>query len=94
MAEKSVLITGCSAGGLGDALAQAFHAKGFCVFATARTQSKISHLESLGMNTLLLDVNDPDSISAAVEKVKTATNGSLDILINNSAIGLWGLVYS
>lgn len=89
MAEKAVLITGCSAGGLGDALAQAFHAKGYHVFATARSLSKMSHLRDMGLKTLALDVNKPETVSEAVEKVKKATGGSLDILVNNSAIGQW-----
>lgn len=88
MAPKAVLITGCSAGGFGDALAQEFHAKGLLVFATARSLSKMSHLATMGMKTLALDVNDPASISAAVESVRVSTGGTLDILVNNSAIGM------
>ena len=66
---KSVLITGCSAGGIGGALADAFHAKGYHVFATARNPSKISPSLSSAENVtvLKLDVLSTESIAAAVE---------------------------
>lgn len=87
MSPKSVLITGCSAGGIGDALAKAFHLRGLRVFATARTPSKIEHLKTMGMDVLALDVTDPKSVAAAVETVKAATGGKLDILVNNAGVG-------
>lgn len=87
MGRKSVLITGCSEGGIGDALARAFHRKGLQVFATARNLSKVDHLKNLGIDILPLDVVDAASIKQAVESVKQATGGTLDILVNNSGAG-------
>jgi hypothetical protein len=37
---KSVLVTGCFAGGIGAALAEVFHEKGYHVFATARNPAR------------------------------------------------------
>ena len=77
--KRTVLITGCSDGGLGAALATAFHEAGLHVYATARNPSKMSHLASLGIETLTLDVLSESSIAACVSKVP-----SLDILVNNA----------
>ncbi|KAB8297997.1 hypothetical protein EYC80_001770 [Monilinia laxa] len=87
MSQKTVLITGCSEGGIGDALARSFHRKGLRVFATARNILKIEHLKKLGLDTLPLDVTDATSIKAAVERVKLETGGTLDFLVNNSGAG-------
>ncbi len=84
---KSVLITGCSEGGIGDALAIEFHSKGARVFATARNISKMKHLKAIGIETLSLDVTSPLSIDTAVATIDKATGGKLDILVNNSGIG-------
>jgi len=83
---KSVFITGCSDGGLGSALALVFQARGFHVFASARSTSKLADLASLSNVTLVtLDVLDQNQIAAAVDSVKAATvDGKLDILINNT----------
>lgn len=88
MSQKTVLITGCSEGGIGDALAQSFHRRGLRVFATARNILKIEHLKKLGLDTLPLDVTDATSIKAAVERVKLETGGTLDFLVNNSGAGM------
>lgn len=85
--KKTVLITGCSAGGIGDALAQSFHGKGHRVFATARDLSKIEHLKEMGMTILPLDVVSTLSVNEALKAVIVGTGGSLDILVNNSGIG-------
>lgn len=85
--KRSVLITGCSKGGLGDVLARAFHAHGLRVIATARNPSKIEHLKSLGIETLTLDVTSQESIKTCIQEVTNLTGGGLDILLNNSGGG-------
>lgn len=86
---KFVLITGCSAGGIGAALADIFHEKGYYVFASVRNPSKISETLSRAANVkvLTLDVLSAESIAAAVEIVKRETGGRLDVLVNNSGGG-------
>jgi 1-acylglycerone phosphate reductase len=86
---KSVLITGCSEGGIGPALVESFHAAGLYVYATARSRAKMACLEGLANVTLLeLDVISQASIDAAVEVVRKET-GSLDILVNNAGINMF-----
>ena len=85
--KRSVLITGCSKGGLGDVLARTFHAHGLRVIATARNPSKMVHLKSLGIETIILDVTSQESIQSCVQEVSQLTGGSLDILLNNSGGG-------
>lgn len=87
---KSVLITGCSAGGLGAALALAFQKHGYVVFATARSPAKIpTTLTDLpNVHALSLDVTSDESVYAAAKSVKaTLTGKGLDVLFNNSGIG-------
>jgi 1-acylglycerone phosphate reductase len=89
--QKTVLITGCSAGGIGDALAQELHAHNYKVYATARSLSKMTHLSAMGIETLTLDVTSSASIASAVAHVTNATSGTLDMLINNSGSGYNGI---
>lgn len=78
--KPTVLITGCSDGGLGAALALAFHETGFHVYATARDVSKMDQLcMAAGIEALPLDVQSASSIAACVSRVK-----QLDILVNNA----------
>ncbi|KAJ7596326.1 NAD-P-binding protein [Mycena floridula] len=79
-----VLITGCSAGGIGHALAIEFHAKGFHVFATARRLDSMQELAALGVETLKLDVTDAEAIRHIRDEIATKTGGTLDILVNNA----------
>jgi NAD(P)-dependent dehydrogenase (short-subunit alcohol dehydrogenase family) len=83
----TVLITGCSPGGMGAALAVAFHKAGHHVYATGRTESKLSPLAEQGIQTLALDITSDTSIASGVSAVTASlppTKG-LDILINNAA---------
>ncbi|KAK8102539.1 NADPH-dependent 1-acyldihydroxyacetone phosphate [Apiospora sp. TS-2023a] len=80
--KPTVLITGCSDGGLGAALALAFHEAGFHVYATARDVAKMDQLcvaAGGGIETLPLDVQSASSIADCVAHVKR-----LDILVNNA----------
>jgi 1-acylglycerone phosphate reductase len=81
---KSVLITGCSPGGIGHSLAKEFKSKGFRVFATARKTDTISDLAALGIETLSLEITDEKSIQALHDEVASRTNNSLDYLFNNA----------
>ncbi|KAE8453970.1 hypothetical protein EG329_007746 [Mollisiaceae sp. DMI_Dod_QoI] len=77
--KRTVLITGCSDGGLGAALAIAFHEAGLHVYATARNPSKMAQLAARGIETRTLDVLSESSIAKCVSELS-----SLDILINNA----------
>ncbi|KAI6765961.1 hypothetical protein HG530_007031 [Fusarium avenaceum] len=82
--KRSILITGCSQGGAGNALALEFAAKGFRVFATARSLKTLGNLTEKGIETLTLDVTKPESIANLKTEIATRTGGSLDILFNNA----------
>jgi 1-acylglycerone phosphate reductase len=85
--KKTVLITGCSTGGIGWAMAKNFHQRGFYVFATARDPSKAAHLAKLkDIEVLELDVTIPKTIAQCKEVVAKRTGGSLDILVNNAGV--------
>ncbi|TVY55514.1 Short-chain dehydrogenase cctT [Lachnellula cervina] len=86
----SVLITGCSAGGLGSGIALAFQARNIHVFATSRSLSSLQHLKDVPNVTLLeLDVTDVASIEKAVGVVGR-DGGRLKYLVNNAGRGLIG----
>ncbi|KAI0515220.1 hypothetical protein F5B22DRAFT_192967 [Xylaria bambusicola] len=70
MPQNTVLITGCSDGGIGAALAVEFQLRGLRVFATARDLSKMTSLAALGIETLELDVTSESSIEQAVAIVR------------------------
>ncbi|KAK8047544.1 hypothetical protein PG996_015608 [Apiospora saccharicola] len=85
ISNKTVLITGCSNGGIGSALARIFHQRGYHVFATARDTSKMSELSELSdVTQLTLDVVKSDDIKSVVEQVTKLTGGKLDCLVNNA----------
>ena len=89
--EKTVLITGCSSG-IGRCLAQGLRARGWRVFASARKPADVKILADEGFESLRLDVDDSDSIAAAVDDVLRRTGGRLYALINNAGFGLPGAV--
>src|SRR5678816_1693078 len=87
MAERSVLITGCSSG-IGLCAAQTLKARGWRVFATARQPEDITRLKNeIGVESLYLDYAEPHSISAAAKHVLSATDGTLTALYNNGGYG-------
>ncbi|KAJ6577790.1 NAD-P-binding protein [Mycena capillaripes] len=82
--QKTVLITGCSTGGIGSALAKEFHSRGFRVFATSRRLESMEDLSALGIETLPLDVTDLSAIHKTRDEIAGRTGGKLDILVNNA----------
>ncbi|KAJ5988432.1 short-chain dehydrogenases/reductase [Penicillium waksmanii] len=82
--KRSVLITGCSQGGAGNAVALEFVAQGLRVFATARSLESMSNLSESGIETFALDVTIPESILALKDEITKRTGGALDILYNNA----------
>ena len=89
--ERSVLITGCSSG-IGYSCAHGLKTRGFRVFASARKQEDVERLASEGLESLPLDLDDPDSIGRAVDQVLSLTDGRLYALFNNGAYGQPGAV--
>lgn len=90
--ERAVLITGTSTG-IGRACALHLDAHNFRVFACVR---KIADAESLQaaassrLTTVLLDVTDSASISAAVVQVTKSTEQGLYALVNNAGLVVQG----
>jgi short-subunit dehydrogenase len=90
--QKSILITGCSSG-IGLCAAQTLYKKGYRVFATARKESDVKKLQSMGlMDSLILDVDSSQSIQSAVAKILEKTGGTLDALFNNSGFAIPGAI--
>lgn len=88
MTQPVVLITGCSSG-IGRALADAFRAAGYRVFAGARKGADLEALSAAGLTAVKLDVNDAGDIARSVERVNTEA-GRLDVLVNNAGYGAMG----
>ncbi|KAK3896748.1 hypothetical protein C8A05DRAFT_20341 [Staphylotrichum tortipilum] len=82
--KKTVLVTGCSAGGIGAAIAQELAKHGHHVYATARTASKIpTEVSELPNVTILqLDVTSTESVRVAANAIP-----HLDVLVNNAGQG-------
>lgn len=82
------LITGCSSG-IGRALADAFKAAGYEVWASARKAEDVAGLAALGFTAVQLDVNDGPALEQLSERINQQTGG-LDVLINNAGYGAMG----
>ncbi len=86
--KKIVLITGATSG-IGKEAAFLLAREGCRVFATGRRTEALEAVAAeagdLPLETLLLDVNDADSIASAVMEVEERTGGhGLDVLVNNA----------
>ena len=87
MQKKTVLITGCSNGGIGSAMVKTFRARGYHVFATIRDASAASGISSLSeVDVLELDVRIPDSIAQCKDIISRRTGGRLNILVNMAGV--------
>ena len=88
MPHPTALITGCSSG-IGRALADAFHAAGYRVWATARRAEDLAALTAAGFSAVPLEVNDAASIERLAARLDEEAGG-LDVLVNNAGYGAMG----
>jgi NAD(P)-dependent dehydrogenase (short-subunit alcohol dehydrogenase family) len=88
---RSVLITGCSSG-IGYTCAHGMKARGWRVFATARTDEDLKRLATEGLEAIYLDYAEPQSVAACVDEIAKRSGGKLDALFNNGAYGQPGAV--
>ena len=91
MAQKSILITGCSSG-IGEDAARTLRDRGWRVFAACRKAEDCARLQADGFGSPRIDYREPNSITQGLAEVLDATGGTLDALFNNGAHGLYGAV--
>ena len=88
---KPILITGCSTG-IGEFVARGLRKRGYRVFASARRPADVERLAAEGFEAIQLDLDDAQSIDAAVQRVLTLGDGRVYALFNNGAYGQPGAV--
>jgi NAD(P)-dependent dehydrogenase (short-subunit alcohol dehydrogenase family) len=91
ISSRSVLITGCSSG-IGYCVARGLKSRGYSVFATVRQPKDVARLQQEGLESLVLDLSNSQSIFEAVQTVLERTDGRLYGLFNNGAYGQPGAV--
>lgn len=81
---KVVLVTGCSAGGIGASLVSEFARRGCIVYASARRPEAMKDIVMTGdIRKVKMDVNDSASIDAVVKTIMDTEN-RIDVLVNNA----------
>lgn len=81
----NILITGASSG-IGKAIGEHLHAKGFTIYGTSRNPEKVTRSV---FPLIALDVRDGNSIRNCVEEFLRKA-GHIDVLINNAGVGITG----
>ena len=87
-----VLITGCSEGGIGDAMARQLADRGHHVFAAVRNSDKAQHFSGAkDIEVVSLNVTSSASVNRLTTDLKgRLPEGKLDILVNNAGFGATG----
>jgi short-subunit dehydrogenase len=88
---KTILITGCSSG-IGYDTAHHLHKNGYRVFASARKEEDVKRLQEEGLDTYLLDVTKPETITQTLKEILAQTGGTLYAVFNNAGYGQPGAV--
>jgi 3-oxoacyl-[acyl-carrier protein] reductase len=91
---KTALVTGAT-GGLGSAIARAFHAQGANVVLSGTRENVLQDLAlELGERTFAVAANlsDPAAVDGLVDAAETAAGNPLDILVANAGITKDGLL--
>lgn len=93
MSSLNILVTGATAG-IGRHAALELAKRGHHVFAAGRRKDALAALKKeagkLRLDTIVLDVNDAESIASAKSEIESKTDGhGIDALVNNAG---WGLV--
>lgn len=86
---RTIFITGCSSG-IGLISAIALKKRGYRVIASCRKVEDQKKLVEQGFETVLLDLDDPDSVTQAAQEVLTLSEGKLYALFNNAGFGVYG----
>ncbi|MBX4133266.1 SDR family oxidoreductase [Frischella sp. Ac48] len=86
---KSIFITGCSSG-IGFLAANALKARGYRVITSCRKPHDVERLVALGFESVLLDLDDPQSVTQAAQQVLALTDNNLYALFNNAGYGVYG----
>lgn len=84
---RSILITGSSSG-IGYHAATTLKANGWNVLATCRTQEDCNRLRLEGLDSFVLDYENPQSIERGFNEAMAKTGGTLDALYNNGAYAI------
>jgi 3-oxoacyl-[acyl-carrier protein] reductase len=85
---KTALVTGAT-GGIGGAIARAFHAQGATVALSGRQIDKLEALKSeLGERAVVCpcDLAAKDQVAKLIDEAVKALGGRLDILVNNAGL--------
>ena len=89
---RSVLVTGTSTG-IGRASVVRLARSGWRVYAGVRSDADGRDVESAGDGDVVavkLDVTNPDSVEAALGRIRADTGGRLEGLVNNAGVYLGG----
>ncbi|KAI0684751.1 oxidoreductase [Cytidiella melzeri] len=88
---KVVLITGCSKGGIGYALANEYASQGCKVYATARRLESMATFQHPNIEKVTLDVLSDEQAKAVVHSI-IDKEGKIDVLVNNAGVNCAGAI--
>ncbi|MEL6922027.1 MAG: 3-oxoacyl-[acyl-carrier-protein] reductase [Pseudomonadota bacterium] len=87
LTDKKALVTGAT-GGIGEAIARAYHAQGATVALSGRNEEKLNALATeLGERVVITpcDLANKEQVGALIDQANKAMGG-LDILVNNAGL--------